>query len=50
MSAKWNSFQEAMLFDNEINWNDFRKDYKLFFDKNVQFNDSFQKLPMYMPR
>ena len=44
MSAKWNSFQEAMLFDNEKNWSDFRKEYELYFEKNPQFNDSFQKL------
>ena len=33
-----------MLFDNEKNWSDFRKEYELYFEKNTQFNDSFQKL------
>lgn len=33
-----------MLFNNEIHWNDFKINDKLFFEKNTQFNDSFQSL------
>ena len=33
-----------MLFDKEKNWIALRTEYELFFEKNSEFNNSFQNL------